>query len=416
MSVEEMVFEAEVSEILRTAEPSGKEGGAAAASLPESVVAEMVKGDDEPFFAIMTFLKEGPGLGRPRKKNYRAPAVEAAARACPGTISYLGHVRPEDRETTYRTPQGRCVRSWSEEAVDKAGRRIKVAKAKVYVSRESRTLRTHIQEGLAGPVSWVALVATSVDENGDLNVDDVHEVLSIDFCNPGTAGVGGAGVEKVVRETKTEGTMSARLSKDQLMAEYGAEIREVAREQADAARKPLEAQVSETRAAADKASTDLKAREAEVAEAKRAVEKASKEVADLRAENAVLKRDVALAQLDKERDRIVSEISEVSDEVREMLKKRVPTALVEGDDAALTRSRAALAAKVEEAMEDLRVVAEMTGGTIAPRRRDAPRAPAATGRPARPAARPAEARKALSAAIFEKADRKQSRQPDSDND
>ncbi len=191
---DEIRWEAEITE---TACALGDEWtGGDVHLLPGVDVSEIAKDDPDPFFVEMTIMREGKGTGKPTPKNYLASAVDDCARLAPGLQAYLGHQDPKLRGREYRIPQAKIIASKTEMQTDPAsGRKIKAARAKAYVSRASQDLRTHIREGMAGPVSidGRAVLKTRGDQ---VDVPKMLHLRAIDFCNPGTEGGQGRGRDR----------------------------------------------------------------------------------------------------------------------------------------------------------------------------------------------------------------------------
>ena len=368
MKTEEALrFEAQVTEV--GSDPRGSSwDGPGVYRLPGMDIAEMTRGDDDPFFVELLVLKEGVGTGRPAPKRYSSEAVESCAQVLPGVMGYLGHQKPGERDFEYRAPQARILMSRVENVSAPDGQVVKVARAKGYVSRRAVDLRAHLREGLAGPVSIDGRAI--LEKQGDeIVVTEITGLRSVDFCNPGTEGVQGAGVLAVVSEmdgpegnsNHREGDMpeNARLTREQLLAEYGADIREMVREAVENQRKPLDEKVrtvEEALVGKDKEIERLKAdglaREKEIGEMRSAL---------VEANGALATRDLQdhLAGLLASRE-------DLSDTVREMVTRRVDLRVLDADPD-LSKSKAAVQSAVDGALAEIEEIAEMTGGTLAKR-------------------------------------------------
>lgn len=140
------------------------------------------------------------------RKKYLAKIFDTFSKEAIGKPGYLGH---EDCfSQAYRTPVARYVASKTvniEIETEKGKETRKASQLIAFISnnKDGDDLFTNIKEGIAGSQSIVAdIKAMFVEENDNFywEVHDIVAVESIDFCNPGTEGVPGAGVTAIVRE------------------------------------------------------------------------------------------------------------------------------------------------------------------------------------------------------------------------
>lgn len=196
-------------------------------------------GGEKPMFAEVVVLHEGYSKKSDGSKNigYSRKTVDDLAKMLPGTQAYLGHQREEDAEYEYRHPVGKYVASRVEERDIKDVGRVACAVAKLYVSAAAKDFRTHLHEGLAGPVS---LSGTALFKalNGQRTNETIgmRRLKSVDFCNPGTSGVSGAGVTGLVQEIASATAPGApamadnvlpRLTRADLLREFPEIIRSI---------------------------------------------------------------------------------------------------------------------------------------------------------------------------------------------
>lgn len=396
-SISEITIDCHVAEVSKTVEVPE---GAVDVYEYEGDVSEIEK-DPDPFYALLTILREGEGNGVPRKKWYSRQAVKTTAKMAPGILGYLGHQRAQDRETEYRLPQMKILKSWTTEEVIQGEKRL-VAKAKAFVSKRAEDLRVHIREGMAGPVSLDGRARLTVSD-GRTVVKDMVGLKCVDFCNPGTEGVKGAGVDAVVTEINVENpngdnTKMDRLSIPELRKEYELEVREIERTAAETAEAPLVKESTELRATIDRLEKDVETHEAQVAEMKTQVETSTAGLEKIKAENAELRCQLRERDLVEYAATKVSALEDVSDEVREMIASRVQITVVDGDDTDLTKSKAEVDQRVVGAHDEIKRISEMTGGSIAGKK-TAEKAPAAAGGNP-PSARTSEDRSKLNVSFF----------------
>lgn len=383
----DIIFEAEIAEIGAALDDWSGEGVHLLAERDrpfEALISEMTDGDDDPFFVNLVIAREGLGRGKPRPKFYTSKAIEDVGRLLPGVQGYLGHQRPGDRDFEYRPPQLKIVKSRVDTERDpRTGKAIRVARAKGYVSRRSADLRTHIREKMAGPISLQGR-AVLVTKGDRTEVTEMLSLRCVDFCNPGTEGIAGAGVEDVVSEMEqSDGErsrrMAERLTRDQLQVEYGAEIREMIREGAERAvedaREALEAELSEMTTRATSLEGDLAVARDRTGELEATLETRDREVVEMRGQIDGLRNREARRSLEDHRAAAIKKVAgeqRLSTQVQEMLSRRVPAVVLEGDED-LARSRTAIDEGVGAALKEIQEIAEMSGGSLRGRR------PPATG-------------------------------------
>lgn len=162
----------------------------------------------EPMFVEVLVLHEGHSVKTDGTENigYAARTVHDVAKLLPGAIGYLGHPQPGTEEWKYRTPVARYVASRVERRdVPNVGT-VPCAVGKAYISAAAKELRTHIREGMAGPVSLNGTAFFKAVRGRRTNETvGMKQLKSVDFCNPGTAGIPAAGITGVVREIAGEG-------------------------------------------------------------------------------------------------------------------------------------------------------------------------------------------------------------------
>ena len=330
----------------------------------ETDVAEMIGDDPDPFFVDLTILREGPASGTPCQKFYERGAVRDAVKLAPGLIGYLGHQQPGRRDWEYRTPQSRIIKSWLAKTED--GRM--AARARAYVSRRSQDLRTHIQEKMAGPVSIDGRARLVKNKDG-VRVKEMLSLRCVDWCNPGTEGSKGSGVDAVVKEmdndarTRSKDVSEKRLTKGEL-GEM-AEVREMIREEREAAEAPLKEQVGTLEARVSEMEAAASAKDVEIEDLKKKLEESEEAVREMRTEADRLEAEGRARDLEKYRDERIKGLEEVTDEVREMVAGRVDVEVLEDDDAEMTASKKAVDEAVEREFGEIKRVAEMFGGSLA---------------------------------------------------
>lgn len=217
--------------------------------------------DEKPMFAEVLVLHEGHSRKSDGSKNihYARKTVEDLAKMLPNTLAYLGHQRDSDVEYEYRTPVGKYVAARVEERDIKDVGRVACAVGKVYVSSAARDFRTHLREGLAGPVS-ISGTALFKASNGQRTNDTLgmSRLKSVDFCNPGTPGVANAGVTGLVQEIAPTAPAAGaapmadvlpRLTRTDLLREYPEVVKSIVTDETSA----YEKTVKEITARAEKA-------------------------------------------------------------------------------------------------------------------------------------------------------------------
>tara|TARA_R110002126_G_scaffold10482_13_gene47685 strand:- start:459 stop:1718 length:1260 start_codon:yes stop_codon:yes gene_type:complete len=336
-------------------------------------IAEMTKGDEKPYFVDFTALYEGLSGNN---RHYTKPAVESCVKAMLGVNMYKGHQKPGNESFEYREPVGKVVAARTA-TIEIDGRRVLAAKGKAYITVADPKLRGDIDRKMAGPLSILG-DARSVRELGSQKrtITHIHSPLkSIDFCNPGTNGMALAGVNAVVREMSSSGetereepNMSAetkaRLSREQLLAEYGPEITsltgdQVAERIAEMAKGKQE--LADKEAAFEKEKGELTEK---VAEMTTANEKLTKELADSKAETLTANGKLVGAELKVYAATAIQEMKdgEAHDErVVEIAAADLTPELVEND---LEKSKAAFNLRLKGAIERTEKIVEMTGGKI----------------------------------------------------
>jgi len=293
-------------------------------SLEDTEIAEMVKGDPDPFFILMDAARTGISKNM---KNYTEKSIYNVAELVIGKQMYLGHQRPEDRAYEYRIPQGRVVESRVDKIIDNDGQEVYVTKAKAYVSREAKTLRTNIREKMAGPVSIDGVAV--LEMNGDENIPDVVEITklrSVDFCNPGTEGIKEAGVKAIVSEMDSSDgeEQMKKLTKSELLSQYEGEIREIASEKVDEVKKEYDTEIQEMK-------KELSVKDLKIKELEKQVETTVQEMDQLKNDHVTVQNKLNTSKLeDFKREYIVK--LDTTDEIREMLAEKIEVVLGEDFD------------------------------------------------------------------------------------
>lgn len=238
------------------------------------------EGDDDGMWVEVLVCYEGYSEKSDGTENvhYSRATIQEMARMVPGVNGYKGHPDPSKKEFEYREPVCQYVAARTElKDIDNEQRLALYGKAFISRADTAKSLRIHLREGLAGPVSihGKALFAKHNGVRSNRTVG-MHSLQSIDFCNPGTPGLKAAGVTAVVTEIQTVATrdeetaeMSIK-SKSDLRAEYGDLVDLIVRESVDAETASLNATVSEMRekveTAEARATEAEKARDAAVAQ------------------------------------------------------------------------------------------------------------------------------------------------------
>lgn len=345
-------------------------------AIDESEIAEMTAGDEKPFFVEVTALYEG--LNQTKKRFYTEDAVRSCIDAMVGVNMYKGHREPGTESWQYREPVGHIVATklGRIDLPDRKG--VLCAKAKAYITDADPKLRQDIKRKMAGNVSILGN-ARLVRKMGDdvSQVTKIHSPLaSVDFCNPGTAGMAHAGVTAVVAEMDgttevvvkdtNEGKETMKLTKEELLTEYKAEIVALVGEQVESEVAEIAAgrkQLAEERAAFKAEKEGLQAKlatvEAQVAEMKQQLE--AKEAA-LRAE-ADKRVEAELKVFVEAHVAEMKGLDGANERLIDMAAKRTAATLVESD---LEKSKVAYTASLKANLADVSQIAEMFGGNGQP--------------------------------------------------
>lgn len=333
-------------------------------SIGDEEISEITRGDEKPFFVEIIPIYEGLSGNN---KYYTVDAVKSSLDAVIGVNMYKGHVEPGTQGWKYREPVGRIVAARLG-TIEIEGKKVTCAKAKAYICTEQKKLKSDIRRGMAGNVSILGN-ARSVREINDSvsKVIKIHAPLtSVDFCNPGTGGMPHAKVVSVVAEMvrkiepeKEEENMTVRLTKEELLTEYKAEVASLVGEQ-------VEEQIREIATA-----------RREVAEQKEQIKDKQKEtdtqIAEMKSENETLKseNDRLQKQLNEERNaRITAELTTYADtyisemkgldgtnpKIIDLASKEVTPTVVDGD---LEKSKVAYRDSIKTSIEKLTAIAEM---------------------------------------------------------
>lgn len=203
-------------------------------SVEDSIIQEITKGDEKPFFVELIGLYEGMSSN---KRKYTVDSVKSCAEAMLGVNMYKGHEEPGSESWRYREPVGMIVSS-RVGTIDVDGRKgVVAAIGKAYISDSDAKLRSDIKRKLAGNVSILGNAKLTSNLNDQhKTVLHIHKPLkSVDFCNPGTGGLPLASVTAIVsemaqHEDQEKGT-EMKLTKEQLLAEYSDVIKAIVGEQ-----------------------------------------------------------------------------------------------------------------------------------------------------------------------------------------
>jgi|SRR5215471_535787 len=238
--------ENEITEVFDSvAEISSDTGGLV--TLSPDVVAAVTDGDDDPRFA--TFVIES---GWSKSKRYWGPELFneiageiSSASAHEPIVGYMGHIKPED--DAYSFPEIQL--QWVGAKLIQAGERAKLA-VKAYVLPGTKG-RDYLRRGLVKTVSWRGKAAQEPYEKG-VRVRK-FQIESIDLSRPRAAGMSARLVGGLTSEMEEGGNTVkpeeiAALQENELRAHNSDLVKNIEAE----ARKPLEAQVAEQTAAADK--------------------------------------------------------------------------------------------------------------------------------------------------------------------
>ena len=341
-------------------------------SLDEAQINEVTAGDEKPFFVEIAAIYEGMSNNN---FVYDKDAIQSAVDAMVGVNMYKGHVEPGTQSWKYRDPVGKIVAAKVGE-IEVGGKKVLAGIAKAYVTDGDKKLRSDIKKKMAGSVS----ISGTAKYRRDVKEDKKHVVhfnkplSSVDFCNPGTGGLTHAGVTAVVSEMAGEDAeieiqeskddkMVTKLTKEQLLAEYGSEISGLIGTQ-------LEGQVQEI---ANSRRTLAEDRE-KFKDEKKALEGTVNEMKTKLADTEKTAGDWK-AKYEKERDlRIAAELGNfVNDQINEMKSsedfdaklvdlaaKRIKPSVIDGD---LEKSKAQFNKEFKTAYEEVTELSEMFGGS-----------------------------------------------------
>lgn len=342
-------------------------------SLDEDVIAEMQKDDEKPFHVEFVALYEGMSNNQ---RVYSKDAVKSCVDAMVGVNMYKGHIEPGSQSWKYRDPVGKVV-SAKLAKVKIDGKEVLAAKGRAYITDADPKLRSDIKKKMAGNVSILGN-ARMVRQYGEKHktVTRLHKPLkSVDFCNPGTGGLSQAGVTAVVSEmdakegeTQTEPQdhevteMSKKLTKDELLAEYGTEVTELVGEQIGEQVKANATAKRELAEEKEKFVDEKKALEGEVAEMKTKVEASEKDASDWKAKfeqerDKRIEADVAVFATEHVAE--MKGLEGANEKLIDLAAKRCKATVVDGD---LDKSKTAYKDAIKGAMEEVSELAEMFGG------------------------------------------------------
>jgi len=197
-------------------------------TIDEAAIEEMTKDDEKPFFVEFVALYEGLSGN---KNKYTEAAIKSCVKEMVGTNMYKGHVPPGGKDWMYREPVGKVI-SAKEATIVIDGKRVLAAKGKAYITDAEPKLRKDIKKGMAGPVSILGDArAIRHLTTGTREIVEIYSLKSIDFCNPGTAGMKKAGVTAIVTEMSGEPEIEKeddkmeRLTLKQLKEDYAEELK-----------------------------------------------------------------------------------------------------------------------------------------------------------------------------------------------
>lgn len=150
---------------------------------PRVNIAELTKDDDSPMFATVEIIRNGKSRNR---RNYPADLVMKLKEQVVGIVSYQGHSDPSQRGFEFREPQGIFVGA----SVTNDGDKVRLL-GKQYIFKTS-SLREWLPKSIAcgNPMSvsiqGSAKCTKRVD--GSIDVLEIVNLESIDWCNAGTQG------------------------------------------------------------------------------------------------------------------------------------------------------------------------------------------------------------------------------------
>ena len=251
--------------------------------IEDRVIKEMIEGDKDPFFVEFIALHETLSEN---KNEYTEDSVKSCVEAMLGVNMYKGHEQPGTEDWKYREPVGQVIAS-KLTTIEVGGKRVLAAKGKAYITEADPKLRSDIRKKMAGPVSVLGNAKTVRDlQTGIKKVTKINSLKSIDFCNPGTGGIKTCGVTAIVKEMSSaedieEQTM--KLTKEQLVAEYGAEIKEIAAKYIDEDLKTVadeKKKVAEAQAALEKTKDEVSVK---ISEMQSLIDSEKKKIMDLQA-------------------------------------------------------------------------------------------------------------------------------------
>jgi len=338
-------------------------------ALNDDVVQEMTKDDENPFFVEFVGLYEGLSNN---DRIYTAPAVKSCVDAMVGVNMYKGHEEPGTQSWKYREPVGRIIAA-REQVIDVEGKKVLAAIGKAYISNADGKLRNDIKKKMAGSVSILGTARmTRTGTETTRNVTHLVKPLkSVDFCNPGAGGLVHAGVTAIVSEmvvttigteTITEDTMTKKLTKEELLAEYKTEIMALVGEQSATEIQEIANSTRELVREREKFKDEKAAMAAEVAEMQAAVQSAKDESTSWQRRfederNARIEGDLKVYMAEQ----VVEMKAKPGNDAKlvDVAMKRVTIKVVEGD---LEKSKAALSDGMGAAYAEIAELAEMVGG------------------------------------------------------
>lgn len=341
-------------------------------SLSEQEVAEITGGDDKPFYVEFVALYEGVSNNM---RNYSEDAVKSCVDAMVGVNMYKGHIEPGTSSWKYREPVGRIVAARLDK-VNIDGKDVPAAKGKAYITEADPKLRADIKRKMAGSVSILGN-AKMVSQYGDTvkTVVQMHKPLkSVDFCNPGSAGLSHAGVTAVVSEMdatvsgsdteqhETEDQiMTKKLTKDELLAEYKQEITALVGEQIEDQIQEIATGRKEIAEQKVKLTQEKQSLEASVQEMTSKFNGAEKVAAEWKSKYES-ERDARIAsQLELFANEKVAEMISSGDHdkrIVDLASKRIKAQVVDGD---LDKSKKNYVEQLNGAIDEVSEMAELFG-------------------------------------------------------
>ena len=331
-------------------------------SLPQEEIEEMVKGDLDPYFALLDIAF---AVRSENGRRYTEKSINDIKENSLGVQGYLGHQRIIDRDYEYRVPQMKIIKTRVRKIIHPiTGLEVFAAQGKAYVSREAKVLRTNIREKMAGSVSIDAVALLEYDnESEDVIVTDIPKVRYVDFCNPKTEGIVGAGVTAVVSEMKRteeivkEGglELSEKLTKEALLTSYKDEIREIVKTEISSIKEETSKVVQEMTTKLKDTETQVKEKDLAISKHTQTIQEMTATVADMKMKNEKLQNQLNLKELEEFKAKTIAEL-DVSQDIKEMISQKVRSEF----NGTMEESQTALKLKIIEKHEEIQEIAKIS--------------------------------------------------------